>query len=194
VELTPDAVAFMDSKLRLVATKYSAAELQAVQAQVPAIAAETGWNLGASIGCTPTGDWGLEVTRYAVKETPEVVAETEAKFAQFGDKVHLSYCDCVPQAGAAPAELPAATAPPKPVAIRVGDYVTRPTTSRCIRGGTLTVKAKAGSKSVRLRAGKRHASGKRARLALKQRSTRVTVTVTLKDGRKASQTLTFRRC
>jgi hypothetical protein len=58
----------------------------------------------------------------------------------------------------------------------------------------LTVKTKAGAKSVRLSAGKRHASGKTARLRLKQRLTRVTFTVTLKDGRTTSQRLTFRRC
>jgi hypothetical protein len=199
VELTPDAIAFMDSTLRMIETKYSAADLAAVQAQIPAIIAETGWNLGGGIGCTTTGEWGLEITRYAVKQTPEVVAETEAKFAQFGDKVTLRYCDCVitPIAGAVPAPAPAPGAQPAPkptAAPRVSDYVTRPTTRRCIKGPTLTVKAKRDAKSVRLTAGKRHAAGKRPRLKLKQRATRVTITVTLKDGRTASQTMTFRRC
>ena len=200
-ELSPDAVAFMDSKLRLVATKYSLADVEAVQSEIPAIAAETGWNLGYGIGCTVTGEWGLEVTRYAVQATPEVVAETEARFAQFGDKIALRYCDCVIATAAlpAPAPAPATVVAPPPstdrlAAPRVGAYVTRPTTGRCVRGGVLTVKTKAGAKSVRLSAGKRHASGKTARLRLKQRSTRVTFTVTLKDGRTTSQRLTFRRC
>jgi hypothetical protein len=199
-ELTPDAITFMDSKLRLVPAKYSAAELEAVQAQIPAVVAGTGWNVGTMIGCTPSGDWGLSVTRYAVKQTPEVVAETEAKFAPFGDKISLSYCDCVvgPAEAAvprlSPQPAPGSTLAPQVAAIRVSDYVTRPTTSRCIKGRTLTVKAKGDAKSVRLSGGKRHASGKTARLALKQRSTRVTVTVTLEDGRTVSQTLMFRRC
>jgi hypothetical protein len=201
VELTPDAVSFMDAKLRLVAGKYSAADLDAVLAQIPAIVAATGWNLGYGTGCTPSGDWGLSVTRYGVKQTPEIVAQTEARFAQFGDKVHLSYSESVlaPAVGTVPAGPPATPSPTPPSApeaesaLRVGDYVKRPITSRCIRGGRLTVKATGGAK-VRLRAGKRHASGKTARLALRQRKTRVTVTVTLPDGRTASQTLTFRRC
>jgi hypothetical protein len=186
----------MDAKLRLIAGAYSEADLLPVQAQVPAIATETGWKLDAGIGCTPTGDWGLTVTRYGVASTPEVLAETEARFAPFGDRVHLRYCECVitPAALTLPAPQPAPSPAPQPAPIRVGDYVKRPVTSRCIHGRTLSVSVKAGAKSVRLRAGKRHASGKRARLALKQRTTRVTVTVTLRDGRTASQTLTFRRC
>jgi hypothetical protein len=74
--------------------------------------------------------------------------------------------------------------------------VSRPGTGRCLRGA-LTVTAKRGVKSVRLTAGKRHAAataGKKARLTLKQRSTRVTVTVTLPDGRSASQKLLYKRC
>jgi hypothetical protein len=118
-ELSPDAVAFMDSKLRLVATKYSVADLEAVQSQIPATAADTGWNLGYGIGCTQTGAWGLELTRYAVKETPEVVAETEARFAQFGDKITLRYCDCVIAPAVLTAPAPATVVAPPPSTDRV---------------------------------------------------------------------------
>ena len=59
----------------------------------------------------------------------------------------------------------------------------RRTTRRCARS-----RSAAGNRSVTAK------RGKRARLALKSRATRVTLTVSLRDGRTATQTFTYRRC
>jgi hypothetical protein len=82
-----------------------------------------------------------------------------------------------------------------PAPVRLGDHVSLPRASRCVRGKTLGFKAK--DATVTLVAGTRKATakrGKRATLRLTRRKTKVTVTVTLPSGRAATQAFTYRRC
>ncbi|MDA0164158.1 hypothetical protein OM076_28045 [Solirubrobacter ginsenosidimutans] len=202
-DFTPDQIAFVEPKLNLLQDEFSEAELNAAWQQVGATIVASGLDMTSSVGCFGSGAWRVIVTRGLVPEaTPEIRAETEALFASLGDKVFIEY-----QPGTTVVTALAAPAPttPAPVAqspfvnlpaVRVRDFVSRPATGRCLRGA-LTVTAKRGVTSVRVTAGKRHATataGRKARLALKQRSTHVTVTVTLPDGRSASQKLIYKRC
>ena len=119
--------------------------------------------------------------------------------APFGDKVYVRYGDpvIVPTIGEVkPEDLARQNAVRAP---RVGAYATLPKAGKCVPGRTIGVRAKATEelRSVMLAAGKRRvtaASGKRARLRLTSRATKVQVTVTLSDGRTATKTVTYRRC
>jgi hypothetical protein len=204
-DFTPDQIAFVEPKLNLLQDKFSEAELNAAWEQIKPIVAGSGLDMTSAFGCFDAEAWRITVTRGLVPEvTPEIQAETEALFAQFGDKVVIRYVPhttvATPLAAPSPAPAPGTVVARPPFidrpAVRVRDFVSRPATGRCLRGA-LAVTAKRGVKSVRLTAGKRHTTataGKQARLALKQRSTRVTVTVTLPDGRSASQRLVYKRC
>ncbi|HEY6890182.1 MAG TPA: hypothetical protein VI300_20430, partial [Solirubrobacter sp.] len=204
-DFTPEQIASLQPQLNVIADKYSEAELNAAWEQIKLIVTGSGFDMTSMFGCFDAEAWRITVTRGLVPElTPEIKAETEALFAQFGDKVVIRYVPHTTAAipvgdpGLAPAPGTVVAGPPfvDRRALRMRDFVSRPGTGRCLRGA-LAVKAKRGVKSVRLTAGKRHATaaaGERARLALKQRSTRVTVTVTLQDGRSASQKLVYRRC
>ena len=78
--------------------------------------------------------------------------------------------------------------------LKVRDYVSLPRTSRCAR--TVAAKPRAGAdvRRVRLAVGKRVSAGKQPRLKLKSKRSKVTVTVTLRDGTTAIERLTYRRC
>jgi hypothetical protein len=91
--------------------------------------------------------------------------------------------------------VPIAVAPP----VQIARYATVPRATRCVRGRAVGVRAANDTalRWVRLSAGKRGVTarrGKRAQLALKRRSTRVTLTVRLRDGRTGTQSFTYRRC
>jgi hypothetical protein len=83
--------------------------------------------------------------------------------------------------------------------LRVGAYAKWPKTSRCVRGRSIGIKAAKSEtlKSIAIKAGKRTVTakpGRTARFALRSRTTKLTVKVTLRDGRTATQTVTFKRC
>jgi hypothetical protein len=191
---------YLMGALTLLPTPYSKAELDAVvNALLPAVMDQTGILSGAEVSCVGT-DVHVTVT-VIPQETPEVRAQVDALVAPYGDKVRLRFGVPRPQAGTlligtAPELPPGGSAPAKPTP-RLRDHVALPATARCVRGGTLTVKPGKDVRKLRLAAGTRKVvagNGKAAKLKLKARRTKVAVTVTLKDGRTATQTLTYRRC
>jgi hypothetical protein len=171
---------------------YNEADLRSAADQITTLALQKGWNVAVGVGCAKAGFWRVELTRFALQDSPELRAETEALIAPFGDKVSLSYCPCVITGGSVPTQaLPPSpstpAAPGRPLDVR--DFYSK----RC-RRGVLRLTAKNGSKSLRLSAGKRHAAGKRVRLRLNRRFTRVKVTVIRKDGGTFAQRVPFKRC
>jgi hypothetical protein len=196
--LAPDDVTFLDSTLGLHAVPYSQAELTVVQAAVTTIMQSTHTISTAGISCGASDAFRVEVG-IGDPETPELRAQVEALLAPYGDKVVITYGVgwAVPAIGYVPSA--AGTLPPAVKPPRVRDYVSVPRTSRCVKGRTISVKAarRADLRSVAVASGARHASakpGRRAKLKLLKRKTRITVTVSLKDGRKGTQALTYRRC
>jgi hypothetical protein len=96
-EFTPDQVAWLDSKLNVLQDTYSEAELDAVSQQILPLTQPKGGNVSNGIGCFQAGSWRVDVTRFGVERTPDVIAETEALLAPFGDKVTLNIplaCRC----------------------------------------------------------------------------------------------------
>jgi hypothetical protein len=191
----PADAAFIEQHLNVLPTPYSEADLQAVQAQITSLVGPLINSVG--IGCHETD--GFRVRVGVTGDTPDVVAHVSGLMAPFGDKVYVRYGDPVIVAGVGevtPEDLARENALRAP---RVGAYATLPKAGKCVRGRTIGVRAKASKelRSVTLAAGKRHVSataGKRARLRLTSRATKVTVTVTLSDGRTATKTVTYRRC
>ena len=123
--------------------------------------------------------------------------------APFGDKVVVVYGTNygqmipfrAPRRGPVPPIARRADRPVSRPPLRFGDHVSLPRASRCIKGKTLGVKAH--NAAVTIRAGTRTATaqpGRRVALRLKQRKTKVHVTVTHADGRTATQAFTYRRC
>jgi hypothetical protein len=78
--------------------------------------------------------------------------------------------------------------------LEVRDYVLLPRASRCARTVGARPRAGAGVERITLAIGQRTSAGKRPRLGLRARRTRVTVTVELSGGAVAIETLTYRRC
>jgi hypothetical protein len=194
---TPDQVAYLDQHLTLLPTPYSHAELRAVASQLAGL---VGGDLfsHAAIGCRLSDAVRVELA-IAPEGTPEVIARVQAAIAPFGDLVRVVYGAGFPHALAGTVPIPSPGTPPAPRPVSVSAYATLPKPSRCVRGKAISVKAASSSElvSISLAAGARRASakpGKRARLALKRRTTSVKVTVTLRDGRTATQTVTYRRC
>lgn len=190
---------YLMSALTLLPTPYGKLELDAiVNALVPAVLDQSGILSGVGVSCEGTR---VHVAVSVIpQETPEVRARVEALVGGYGDKVSVRYGVPRPE----PAIAPIGTAPPLPPGIaetakpsvRLRDHVSLPATARCVRG-RLTVKPGKDVRKLRLAAGSRKAfgkPGKPARLTLKARRTKVAVTVTLKDGGTATQTLTYRRC
>ena len=191
----PADAAFIEQQLNVLPTPYSEADLQAVQAQITPLVGPLISSVG--IGCHETD--GFRVRVGVTGSTPDVVAHVSGLMAPFGDKVYVRYGDpvAVPVPGVVdPEDLARQNAVRAP---RVGAYATLPKAGKCVRGRAIGVRAKATEelRSVTLAAGKRRvtaASGKRARLRLTSRATKVQVTVTLSDGRTAAKTVTYRRC
>lgn len=188
---------YLMGALTLLPTPYSLAELTAVQDALYPLGAIPAFASGGGITCQHSDGVRVEVG-IADPETPELRAQAEAWVAPYGDKVRLRFGvgRAVPAIGSTP--IPTAPLETAKPALRLRDHVALPATTRCVRGGTLTVKA-AGQqvRKLRLAAGARAAfgkPGKPAKLKLKARRTKVAVTVTLKDGRTATQTVTYRRC
>lgn len=187
----PANVGYLDATLALYPTPYGEAELSAIQQQLlPVMEANRDLISGAGIDCFETDAFRVMVD-IGPDATPDVVARTEAIVAPYGDRVFVRYGRGWLQAAAAPG----LAIPP----IRLADYVTLPAAGRCVRGRTVGVKAARRSdlRNVTLTAGRRRVTataGKRARLALKARSTTITVRVRLRDGRTATRTLAFKRC
>ena len=181
--LSPDDVAYLDSTLNLFPVAYSEAELKAVHAELTPYMP----GLISRLGIVCSDSFRVEVG-IVDPETPELRARVEQLLAPYGDKVRVT-----DRVGYAIADMGSAPAPPSRPAIRIGDYVSLPRSSRCVHGKRLGVKAS--NATVTLSAGARRAiakPGKRAALRLTQRRTKVTVK--LSDGRSAAQTLTYRRC
>lgn len=191
--------AYLGERLTVVTTPYSEAQLRAAQNQISATLLGP-FVTGVGIGCNFSDAVRLQVS-IGPDETLEIAAQAQALLAPFGDMVRIVY-------GIGPAvamvgtveSLPSASNPsPKDTARspRVRSYVTLPVASRCVRGTSIGFRTRGDAKSVTLSAGKRRAtatSGKRARLALRSRATKVKVTVKLRDGRTATETVTYRRC
>jgi hypothetical protein len=186
----PDAAALLSSTLAVHPTRYSGTELVAAHEHVIAMAvAQPDFVTGHGISCHDSDAYRVLVW-IGPEATPEVVARATALFGGLGDIVRLEYGrPVVPLAGTVPA-VPA---------IDPARFATMPKAARCVRGKAIGVRAAddAALRSVTLRAGKRSVTakrGQRAQLALKSRATRVTLTVSLRDGRTATQTFTYRRC
>jgi hypothetical protein len=188
-------VALLEQHLNVLPTPYSEADLLAVQAQIASLVGPLINSTG--ISCNETD--GFRVRVGVTGDTPDVVAHVSGLMAPFGDKVYVRYGDpvIVPAIGEVkPEDLARQNALRAP---RVGAYATLPKAGKCVRGREIGVRAKASKelRSVTLAAGKRHVTataGKRARLRLTSRATKVQVTVTLSDGRTATKTVTYRRC
>jgi hypothetical protein len=210
--LVPEQAAWVNAHLSVWATPYSEAELRAIQN--PLFAAlgplNQGWGLSAGVACVPGEPEGFRVVAELAtgdaEPTPELQAQVAAVAAPYGDKVRVNVVKgdhrVFPAAGVVQVPPPNAeppAAPPAPAPLRVATYVSLPKTSRCVRGRTLTVKARrdaslagvsvtARSRTVALKA------GKQTRVRLAGKRTKLTLKVTTRDGRSASQAYTFRRC
>lgn len=189
-----DAAYLLDTLL-LQPTPYSKADLDAVFAQVGEIMrTNAGLFSSAGVGCLLSDGVRVEVS-VGTPDTPERRAQAEALLAPFGDKVRVVHG--VSWAQAAVGQVPGIaeqSGPGQRPTLKVRDYVTLPRTSRCAR--TVGAKARSGAdvKRVRLAIGKRVSAGKHPRLKLKSKRSKVTVTVTLRDGTTAIENLTYRRC
>lgn len=131
----------------------------------------------------------------------------EPLLAPFGDKVALRFDILVFIVPTTPGTPPPPEVKPtvhtvptpsvQPLAPRLRDHVSLPSTAHCVRGGTLSVKPGKQVARLRLTAGGRAASardGKAAKLKLKARRTKVAVTATLEDGSVVQQSFNYRRC
>jgi hypothetical protein len=198
--LDPAAVDYLDRLLLLQPTRYSRAELEPIQEQLFAVMqAEQGLFSMMAIGCGWSDAYRVEIS-VGDPETPELRARAEAHLAPFGDKVVVRYGTGWARAepGIVPGPPPS-TPLPKPETQqrptpKVREFVTLPRTSRCARTVGAKPRAGLGVKRVRLQIGKRASAGKAPRIKLKSRRSQVTVTVTLADGSKAVEVLTYRRC
>lgn len=176
---------FLMGTLTLLPTPYSAAELNAVMDELfPLMTDEASIVSGLGQDCDFSDGVRVQVG-VTLPDTPESRARSAALLAAYGDKVRVRF------------GVPKPTGEAHALAPRVRSFVSLPKTSRCVRGSTLTAKPRAGVARLRLSAGARTVvarGGKPARLKLKARRTKVTVTVTLKGGSRAVQTFTYRRC
>ena len=190
--LTGEHAAYLSERLTVLPTLYGWDEISAVRDQVAALQPSAPDLIaGVGLSCAFSDAWRAVVS-IGPAETPDVVARTQALLAPFGDRVHVQYGTGF----ARPAILVSPAAVP---AVNARQYATVPRTARCVRGKAIGVRAAddAALRSVTLTAGKRSVTakrGKRAQLVLKSRSTRVTLTVSLRDGRTATETVTYRRC
>jgi hypothetical protein len=206
---TPADMTYLDTVIRLQAGPYSEADLNATRAAVVSVLEQNpGLFSGTGISCFASDAFRVEVGVNGA-ETPELRARVDALLAPFGDRVRARYGAlhgvAMPLPGVAvqiATGAPTTTTPPNDTtpakALRVRDYVTLARTSRCVQGRRLTVKAAKTVKSIAVTAaGTRKLTlkaGKRGVLRLAKRTNKVTITVTLKDGRTATQTLRYRRC
>lgn len=202
--LTSAEVDYLDSTLLLVPTPHALAELKALQAPLFALLqSERDLFSGFGLGCSWSDGVRVQVS-VGSPETPEVRARAEALLAPYGDLVRVRYG----QGWAEPAignvkPVPQTPGPQTPGQQRptpkVREYVSLPKTSRCVKGGAVSAKPRAGLgvERVRLKIGKRFASargGKAAKLRLKSQRSTVTVTVFVKDTVPVTEQLTYRRC
>lgn len=192
-------VDYLDRTLTLLPTPYSRADLDAASAELAQQISATSLVGSFGVGCSWSDAVRIEVG-IADAESPELRAQAEALLAPFGDLVRVRYGVGRPVPAIGPVRpVPEIldTEPPAAEAPRLRDHVTLPSTARCVRGGTLKVKAGTQVRKLRLAAGSRKAfgaAGKPAKLKLKARRTKVAVTVTLQDGGTVTQTFTYRRC
>ena len=199
----PARVEALMAALKLVPTRYSRAELEPIRDALWAAVNREGRLALISLDCHAS-DAVRVLVSFNVPDTPELRAQVEPLLAPYGDKVRLEFGGNWSMTGSTPAPPPAPPAAPAPApspspkpALRVREHVRLPTTARCVRGGTLTIKPGKSVQRLRLAAGSRTATarnGKAAKLKLTARRTKVTVTATLADGGTATQTFTYRRC
>ncbi|WP_028065779.1 hypothetical protein [Solirubrobacter soli] len=214
--LAPDQAAFVNERLSVWATPYTGAELQALA--MPLLNAlmtlDQGWGLSGAISCvageTPgvADGWRITATLYTGETEPstELVANAAAIAAPYGDKVRVNVIkgDGRLSPGAATVAQPLTpTQQPAPAtsvaAPKVARYASLPRTSRCLRGRTLTVKARRDASLVALtvEAPARTVTlkpGHQVRVRLKTKRTKLTLKVTTRDGGSASRVFRFRRC
>jgi hypothetical protein len=186
--LDPATVVYLDSTLHLLPTPYSRAELDAVMAQLAPVVAPLGIS---TIGCQWSDGLRVEIS-LGPAETPELRAQIDAALAPFGDTVRVRFG--INFAGTTlDALVPATTIQQRPTP-KVREYVSLPRTSRCAR--TVGARPKPGLdvKRIRLQIGRRVSAGAGPRLKLKARRSTVKVTVTLTDGTRVFEDLTYRRC
>lgn len=196
--LDPAAVDFLDRTLTLLPTPYSKAELDALAPQMLALL-QNGHHLFSSVGTGCQWSDGVRIQLGVVDpETPELRAQVEPLVAPFGDKVVVRYGQgrAYPAIGIVtpPGQPPAQDRMQQRPTPKVREFIALPLTSRCAR--TVGARPKAGLdvKRVRLQIGKRVSAGKHPRLRLKSRRSTVKVTVTLTDGTRVFEDLTYRRC
>jgi len=195
--LSEGDAAFFADRLRLVALPYSYDELEQITAELLAKIKAANWGVGWGLGRScERGAIRLSLELYS-DCTPRVVDEATAFLAQYGDRAVLSLREYGPSQ---PTALPSDGLRAR----GVRGYVIAPATSRCLRDGHVRVKLRAGTAtvvdSVAIRAHGRTqvlTSGARHRtLAVKvgRRSTSLRISLRLRDGRRVTQTLTYRRC
>jgi hypothetical protein len=195
---------YLTDHLRVVAQPYAEPDLEAVQAQVIAIMKGLSYaSWAAGLGCE-NGLWRVGLTVYTGDADPTDAQRDEIAglMAPFGDRVtyELRKGAIVPQVGVAPV-TPSAPAPAAPMAApRVASYVSLASPKHCVRGRTITVKARKAADLKSLAVSSRgHRTtlvpGHKARVRLAARgATKVSATVTLNSGATATQTYRFRRC
>ena len=127
-----------------------------------------------------------------LRRHPENVARVQALIGQYGDKVRRH----VRRSGSCP--WPASPRRPRPSNARPVRDAAEGGTAACAArrsaSARRTTRRCARSRSRPASAASPPSAGKRARLALKSRSTRVHAHRELRDGRTATQTFTYRRC
>jgi hypothetical protein len=191
--VSADDAQYLDSRLVFGATPYSLAELTA--AQDDAVARFAGVPLVAGIECRDSDALRVHV-RVGTTETPELRAHADALVAAHGDRVRVEIDPrlAVPADIGTGVPLSQQSAPGQRPTLKVRDYVSLPRSSRCARTVGAKVRPGADVKRVRLAIGKRVSAGMSPRLKLKSRRSKVTVTVTLRDGGVAVDRFTYRRC
>ena len=188
--LPPGAAAALASRLTVLPTLYSEAELIAVQNEVLALVKDLDLASGIGVSCHVSDAWRVEIG-IIEPESPALAAQVRALFDRFGDKVVIQYGVgrmSLAMGGSPIAESDGAGSQ------RVRRFVSLPAPKHCVRGNSIGVKAGKQARSVTLSAGKRKVSGKSARLRLTARKTKVTVTVKLRNGGTVTQTFVYRRC
>jgi len=199
----------LDDLLRVYRQPYSEAELAAVREDVFSKLIAARIPVGGGSVCVDQDAYRVEVNVYNTA-TPTQVEQARTIVAVHGDKARfraVSYGPPSPTIGIGPGPgkggAGALFPPGKPnarKAVRLADYLTTTSSTRCLRGTRLQVRLRAHRRgevaSLRIRAAGRTRTlgSKPVLLTARGRTLTVTITVRLRDGRTATSTHRYTRC
>ena len=200
---SPEEVAYLADRLHISRQPYGEAELRPIADQIGNAARAYRLPTGIGIRCTLSDAFRVEVTLFNPERSPELLERAQAIVAPFGDRVRLedSFLGPAPITNV-PLSPPPTVVPPAPEP--VGRYVAMANGRRCIRGPIVRVAVRSARRSevsaLTVRAGAYRRTIRAPRLTqairvnLRGRRSRVEVSVRLRDGRLARETVTLTRC